>query len=82
MFSLTKDHYRSAESDIAVINLECGEHLVPKKTKCYFPDGCRRMSGFDPPVRTDYFLNFIPTHRRWMLPGSRGTALPELAFIS
>lgn len=89
VFPLTKDHYRSVESDIAAINLErllCGEHLVPKKTRCYFPDGFRRMSGFDPPVSTDYFLNFIPTHRRWMLPGSHGialaSALPELAFIS
>lgn len=85
VFPLTKEHYRFVQSDIAAINLEhllCGAHLVPKKTKSYFPDGCRRMSGFDPPVSTDYFLNFIPTHRRWMLPGSCGIALPELPFIS
>jgi len=33
------------------------------------------MSGFNPPVRAAYFLSFIPTHRRWMLPGSHGIAV-------
>lgn len=58
VFPLTKDHYSSAEPDVAVRNFErflCGEHLAPKKTKRYFSDGCRRMSGFNPPVRAAYF---------------------------
>lgn len=88
IFLPTKDHYRSVESDITVTNFEhflCGEHLVPKKAKCYFSDGCRRMSRFNPPVRDAYFLNFMATQRRWMLPGSHSiavaSALPELALI-
>lgn len=82
---LSKDHHRSVESDTALTNFDhflCGEHLVPEKMKFYFSDGCRKMSGFNPPVRAAYFLSFMPAHRRWMLPGSRGidvaSALPKL----
>lgn len=86
---LSKDHHRSVESDTALTNFEhflCGEHLVPEKMKFYFSDGCRKMSGFNPPVRAAYFLSFMPAHRRWMLPGSHGidvaSALPKLVWIS
>lgn len=80
IFPLTENHYRSVDYDIAVTHFQhflCGEHLVPKQTKCYFSDGCGRMSGFNPPVRAAYFLSFIPMHRRRMLPGSHGIAVPS-----
>lgn len=58
IFPLTKDNYRSVEPDRAVTNFDDflhREHLVPKKMHCYFSDGHRRMSGFNPPVRAAYF---------------------------